>query len=416
MHILFTMSGWRDEGGGTILPRQIALGLVRRGHRVTVVHTETTDGPTHPVCHEEGTGPDGVQLVAVRGLPGFTHSLLHPESDADDPRMRSVTAALLDRLKPDLVHYHSLNGFSLGSVEEAHRRGVPGIYTSHNYWPLCPRMYLFKSDLSLCEGPSEDGGRCSVCLGYPGKANGYGMRAARARSVLNACVPLHLTVSERAGRLFAQNGHDPDRMKTLHPQTETVDAIWRSLGRNRKPSRRGSGPLRVGFIGNLFAWKGVHVLVEALQAFRPGLVEGHIFGAGPSPYTEALHRLDRNGVVRFHGRYQPGGLSRLLGMFDISIVPSLCEETGGLVVLEALAARVPVAGSRIGGIPEFIREGENGFLFEPGNSEHLAGVLHNCLRDPGLLERMRACIEPPRGFDAYLDELEAIYGGVAAGH
>ena len=413
MHILFTMSGWRDDGGGTILPRQIASGLVRRGHRVTAVHTGTAGVPGTPVLEAEGTDPSGVSLFAVRGLPGFSHDLFHPETETDDPRVGRLTASLLDRLKPDLVHYHSLSGFSFGTVEEVHRAGIPGIYTSHNYWPLCPRMYLFKSDLTRCEGPSHDGGKCAACIGNPGKDASYALRSTRAREALDDRVALHLTVSGRAGNIFACNGHNPRRMQVLHPQTEALDSIWRSLGRDRNPVRPAGTPLRIGFTGNLFAWKGVHVFVQALQSFRPGLVEGHIFGAGPQSYTESLRRLDAARTVRFHGRYQPEQLRRLMGILDLAVVPSVCEETGGLVVLEALAARVPVAGSRVGGIPEFIRDGETGFLFEPGDPESLAKVLHHCISNPAILARMRANIEPPRGFEAYLDELESIYRNVA---
>ncbi|MFP5212649.1 MAG: glycosyltransferase, partial [Acidobacteriota bacterium] len=112
------------------------------------------------------------------------------------------------------------------------------------------------------------------------------------------------------------------------------------------------------------------------------------------------------------GRYRPEQLTRILGPIDVVVAPSVCEETGGLVVLEALAARLPVVGSRIGGIPEFIRDGETGFLFSPGDPAELASVLHRFIADPGLLLRMQSAIARPRGFERHVDDLLRSYRNV----
>src|SRR5207237_1186298 len=81
-----------------------------------------------------------------------------------------------------------------------------------------------------------------------------------------------------ARELYAGNGHDADRIVVLQQQPETVDWIWREVGSRRRSDARGGGPLRVGFIGSLYPHKGLHVLVDALQRFARGEVEGHLFG------------------------------------------------------------------------------------------------------------------------------------------
>jgi hypothetical protein len=84
------------------------------------------------------------------------------------------------------------------------------------------------------------------------------------------------------------------------------------------------------------------------------------------------------------------------------------------VVAEALAARAPVVGSRMGGIPDFVAEGETGFLVANGRPDELAAALHRFVDDPLLLGRMQAAIPAPKGFDAYLDELLDHYAGATS--
>ena len=414
MHILYAVSGWNDAGGGAILPRATALALANRGLKISVLNAQCgSGGGSSPQVKKSMEG--GVRIVTVSNLPDFLWNLSHPERDADDPAMRGLCLRLIGDLAPDLIHWHSLFNFSMGLALESRRAGVPAVFTGHDYRLLCPRVYLFRGDLSVCDGPSHDGWKCAKCLDAPGREQIYALRAAMSRALSREAFDLHLTVSGRAGRIFARNGHDPRRMRTLHPQTPTIDLLWKRLGSGRRPASLSGRPLRVGFIGNLLAWKGVHVLVRALQGFDPRRVEGHLFGSGPESYASALRALDRKGILRFHGRYGHGDLPGILGGIDVVVAPSLCEETGGLTVLEALAGRVPVVGSRIGGFTEFIEEGETGFLFPPGDADALAEILSRFLSDPLLLERLQNRIRPPVGLYAYLDALEAHYRGVLSG-
>jgi glycosyltransferase involved in cell wall biosynthesis/tetratricopeptide (TPR) repeat protein/SAM-dependent methyltransferase len=416
MHVLFTMYGWADVGGGTILPRQVAKALARRGHQVTVVYTAAQRRPDRPAYYVEERREEGIHLFGIYNRPALFYDLAHPEREMDDPHMRQIVARLMTDLRPDIVHYHSLLNFSMGIVEDISRAGVPSVYTSHNYWPLCPRMYLFREDLTLCSGPSVDGSKCAACVGQLDKHGGYAQRVERGRHMLNHLIDRHLAVSHRLRELFIQNGHDAGRIQVLHQQPETVEWIWRQVGASRQPEARLTRSLRVGFIGGLLPQKGAHVLVKALQAFRPDDIEGHIFGSGPSSYVNALQQIDGKGLVRFHGRYELDQLPRILAGVDLVVVPSVWEDCAPLVVAEAMAARCPVIGSRIGGIPDFIKEGVDGVLCDARDSDSLARAVGRFVTDPALLGWMQRNIQPPKGFDAYLDELITHYHQVIADH
>src|SRR4051794_199713 len=118
LHVAFTMIGWSEEGGGTILPRQIAKALVRRGHRVSVVSAAFAQRPDLPPYGVETRMEDGVQLVEIFNRAVLFNAPDRPELEVDDPHARRLVAQILEQLAPDVVHYHSFLGFSMALAAE----------------------------------------------------------------------------------------------------------------------------------------------------------------------------------------------------------------------------------------------------------------------------------------------------------
>ncbi len=416
--ILFTMYGWEEEGGGTILPRGIAKALQRRGYSLGVIVTSAKPKEGSPPYHITEREDEGVRVFEVHNRPAIFADPTRPGLECDDPRMRSVVKHLVQGFAPDLVHVHSMLSFSLGFLEDLRDQGIPVIYTSHNYWPVCPRMYLFQEDLTLCSGPAESGVNCAVCTGATSAAEDFSRRLQTSREVFRTAVTEHIAVSHRVRDLFIRAGHDPANISVLQQQPEGVDVLWKETGSRRLPSAAMNRPLEIAFIGSLLPQKGVHILVKALQALPPGAVTASIHGSGPEPYVRALRELDSTGCCRFLGRFETIDLPHLLADADILAVPSIWEDCAPLVVAEGLAARLPILGSRIGGIPDFVEDGVTGLLAAPGDVPAWTEALHRFVREPQLLPRMQEAIDPPRGFDAYLDALteryEAALGTVPA--
>ena len=91
-----------------------------------------------------------------------------------------------------------------------------------------------------------------------------------------------------------------------------------------------------------------------------------------------------------------------IGKYDALLVPSVCLETGPLVVLEAFAAGVPVIGSRLGGIAEMVQDGMDGLLFEAGNSKDLADAVEKISNKLGVFKKG---VKKPPG----LEELASVH-------
>jgi glycosyltransferase involved in cell wall biosynthesis len=145
--------------------------------------------------------------------------------------------------------------------------------------------------------------------------------------------------------------------------------------------RNGQGPLAVGVAANLEYWKGVDVLIEAVRlASEPLRLE--IYGAGS--LRGELERQAREAGVDAHLH---GWVAEPLAAIDVLAQPSRADNLP-LAVLEAMAAGLPVVGTRVGGIPELVVDGETGLLVPPEDPSALAAALDSLARDRSRLAEL----------------------------
>ena len=137
-------------------------------------------------------------------------------------------------------------------------------------------------------------------------------------------------------------------------------------------------------VASLSPWKRQLELIEAMDSLpdaeRPKLV---LLGmGGESGYgAEVVERVNKRPWCSHHGAVDHGVLKEWLKMAGLLILPST-EDNCPMVVLEAMAAGVPVAASRIGGIPDLIEDGKTGFLFDPLDPGSIRQAILNWAADP----------------------------------
>ena len=153
----------------------------------------------------------------------------------------------------------------------------------------------------------------------------------------------------------------------------------------------GAGPLRILYVGRLVPFKGQAILLEALAALRAGGVEARLtmIGAGPSRRgLEARAReLGLEAAVEFTGAVGQDEIRAHYAAADVFCLPSFAEGVP-VVLMEAMAMRVPVVTSRIMGITELVEDGEDGLLVRPGRADELAAALRRLALDPELRRRL----------------------------
>jgi glycosyltransferase involved in cell wall biosynthesis len=170
----------------------------------------------------------------------------------------------------------------------------------------------------------------------------------------------------------------------------------------------------VGWIGRMTAVKRTDDVLIAFRRLRDSGVDACLCLVGDGPdRTHLERRAHELGVVRdtvFLG-YQED-VAPYYAAFDALVLPSGNEGTP-VSAIEALAAGRPVVATRVGGVPDVVRDGEDGFLVEAGATDDLADRLERLARDPELRERMgeqgRARVLPRYAVDRLVDDVDRLY-------
>jgi glycosyltransferase involved in cell wall biosynthesis len=180
----------------------------------------------------------------------------------------------------------------------------------------------------------------------------------------------------------------------------------------------------VGVVGNIQEWKGQHVLLEAMvDVVRsyPQAVAVVVGGAHRSgrAYADSLRRFvaERglgNNVV-FTGARQD--VPDIMNAMDVIVHSSVRGEPFGRVIIEGMSVARPVVATRAGGVPEFVHDGVDGVLVQPGDPAELARVLIGLLGDSELRRRLSAGAESAvRNFslEHHVEQMTRLYDHIAA--
>jgi len=187
----------------------------------------------------------------------------------------------------------------------------------------------------------------------------------------------------------------------------------------RRQHRLEGGPWLLT-VARLDYHKGIDTVIRALPAIRAVVPTVRYAVAGVGSRREALERLiaelGLEDAVRLLGFVSDDELPALYNAADLFVLASrrydLLVEGFGISIVEASASGLPVIGSRSGGIPEAIRDGETGFLVEPEDPAALAATAIRLLGDEGLRRRMgaagRAAVESYYNWDRVAADLIGI--------
>ena len=173
-------------------------------------------------------------------------------------------------------------------------------------------------------------------------------------------------------------------------------------------------------VTRLVAEKGFDVLIKAVDQLLKSGADVELIIAGEGHETAnlqaAIDQLGRQERIRLLGyRTDTKDLFQAMDLFALS---SLREGLPN-VVLEAMALGVPVAATRVAGVPRLIRHGENGLLIEPGSLDELVGALGQAQADPALRQRLaaegRRTVEEKHSFRVRMDKIAALYDRLLQG-
>jgi glycosyltransferase involved in cell wall biosynthesis len=403
----------RHIAGTEVYTFHLARALQARGHGVHLYFTEIRpDRPQYELTRGEYCGVPYSEVVHNRYFGSFRQTY-------SDPRMEEHFRTILDDVTPDLVHFQHLHLHSIGYIDIAHQRRLPMLYTLHEYMLIClSDGLLLRPGLKPCEAAQiRECARCAVGrhAGLPlesppaGSWRALASRAARSLERLVArdddserryVEPVRQRQAEiRAALNQVDLFVAPSRFlhdRFVDEQFISADRIVHSdygfVARPPETVPSGSSDvLRVGYLGTIAEYKGVHLIVEAVTDLPPDRIECRVFGDLDTfpQYKKRLLGLGVPSSVRYMGRVENDAVPDALAQLDVLIVPSLWAENSPLTIHEAQLAGIPVVTSDYGGMAELVEHGKTGLHFRRGDAADLRRQLRRLLDEPGLLQTLR---------------------------
>lgn len=367
-----------DINGAARFAERLAAGLVQRGHEVHVVAPNTAYRRT-PARTEiiEGEPMTVHRLPALRWLPHDWVRFVWPW------RSKHYARKVLDEVRPDVVHIQSHIIIGRGLTRIARERGIPVVATNHVMAENIldhTTMPKFIDDVVLR-------------LAWADAKRTFDMTRAVTTPTRNAADFLERTI-------------------------DIAGVVPISCGIDRRNYRPVVGPResnRILFVGRLTGEKQVDVVLRAVQRLDPAL-DVHFDIAGGGDQRKALETLTAQlGIedrVTFHGLVSDEQLRELYSRASVFAIASIAE-LQSIVTMEAMASALPVVGANAVALPHLVHDGENGYLFEPGDVDDLAAKLTAVLTaSPEEYERMqRASLDGVAVHDINrtLDTFEALY-------
>lgn len=270
---------------------------------------------------------------------------------------------LIQDFKPQIVHFHNIFPLISPSTYYACQQGnIPVVQTLHNFRLICPGALLFRNG-KICEECLRKSIWRGVLYGcyHNSKIHTAGVATMvafhRLLQTWSKQVTLYITLTEFATKKFIDAGF-PKHKLVIKPNF---------LINPPSPEFQNSG--FVVFIGRLGEEKGLKILIEAWRNITTTPLK--IIGEGPMRFELEKIVRELNLSIEILGYRPPQECINYLKNSQFLTLPSICYEGLPMVVLEAMACGKPIIASRIGVLPELIKDKVTGLLFEPGNVNDL---------------------------------------------
>ncbi len=357
-------------GGADIYAERIAKELSTKGHEVVVITTQPYNGLSsikssskvengimihrfYPLNIYSWTNTAGKSLLIKMVWNTFDIWNLHAYL---------VIKNILKKEKPDVVHIHTPTWISLSAFDAIKSLKIPFVFTVHEYILLCRRVSLLHANGEVCDNPR------SICKLYQ----------KISRTIVSSKPDLVLSPSNFVLRMLNKNGFFPESKCIklplgITPYKEKTEKKYENID--------------IIYTGALIGHKGVDVLINAFKNLKHNKIRLHIVGKGEK-INELKELAGKDDRITFYGFLGGEELTSLQEKANITVMPSIWYENSPMAIYESFKYGTPVIGSEIGGIPELIEEGVNGYLFQPGKFKELEEILKHLVENPLELKKL----------------------------
>jgi glycosyltransferase involved in cell wall biosynthesis len=361
-------------GGDGIFVQQLSNELAARGHHVEVIHCLDAYRAMRG-RRPKGTLNDHPNVIVHRlsSRFGFLSPLATQQLGAPFFKSEEIKRILARGF--DVIHFHNVSLVG-GPRLLKYGRGIK-LYTTHEFWLVCPTHVLFKFNRAPCQRP-----RCFACtLFYARPPQFWRYTDALRRAVKD--VDAFIAPSRFSIEKHREFGFDGPMVHLPHfvpPPRET----WRA---------ESDAPYFL-YVGRLEKIKGLHTLIAVFRNYH----KANLLIAGRGSDERHLRQLAQGcDHIRFLGYLSGEEVSALYRGATALLMPSIVLEMFGLVLIEALSHATPVIARNQVAMAEVVRESGGGFLYD--SDESLVAAMDQLLANRALREELGA-----RGYAAYQRE------------
>ena len=441
--LLVTQSFFPESVGGTeYYTLNLARKLLEKGWDVKVV--SGMRDLTQQRYEVREINYEGLKVIKVNNPPEFCTKFIEYFLDHT---IDHIFEKIVSSERPDIIHFQHTAYLSSRLPEIAHQLKVKSVFTLHDYWYMCNRSQLLRPSEDICPGPSG-GIYCATCYdpSHPSQAGtpkypllNWTLQTRLLRR-LNIKAWLSPEIKQKLKRFLYRgpelSNPDPREPDAYRPTPElwailehsfrlrfmkkqlTFPAFVISPSLHLKKRYEAEGfreityiphgfdpqekivnprlneKLVLAYLGNITTVKGADILLKELKHVKKRqnvkmLFYGKSLDGVYQNRLEALAQDIPDVDISFHGPYKGNdALREILAGVHAVVFPSVWEENHPLVIKEALLHGVPVISSSLGGAPESIEDGVNGFVFDPYKEGDLAEKINLLFEKREILERI----------------------------
>lgn len=377
MRILHFYLGPYRRGGLNLYVNSLAIAQQEAGHKAGFLYPYgcSLSGKTRIRRMQNWNGVTSYAILNAPPVPLFA-GIREPEWFLDNrfdlPDLECEK--LLSIFQPEILHIHTWMGFPRRLLKYCREHDVKTVFTTHDYFGLCPKVNFINSQESYCPAPSA--AQCAVCnADAPSR---YYLLLRNSPILLRMSTPFFLlkhllfrfkrkpvkriqrgtpmtvptvpeAVQEKFRLLLEMYRELFQYIDCIHFNSSLTETVYSSFlphirgerlsithsgihDNRRKRSFQNS--IRIGFIGSTAPYKGFPILKQILEELEQETKHNWTL--------EVWGSTGKNcGKIHFHGTFQPKEAEQVYGSIDLLVLPAQCKETFSFVILEALSFGVP---------------------------------------------------------------------------
>lgn len=394
------------RGGAEIHMLDLCELLKKHGHEV--IHFSTSDPQNEFSPHSQYFIPS----IDLRMAGGFLNQIKTFGHILYSTLAAKKIEKLIKETKPDIAHLHNIYRHLSPSILRVLKKyKIPTVMTLHDYKLICPNYKLF-TEGQICERCK--GGKYLNAAKHKCVFNktAYSLAAALEMSlhkfwkIYEKNTDIFISPSEFLKNKFIEFGQDSSKIKIL------PNFLFKKGGTNETKLEESTVNSYLLYFGRISEEKGLMTLLEAAKLMPE--ISIRIVGNGPQK-SDLFNKITMERLANIKLLdYKTGAEleKEILGARAV-ILPSVWYENYPLSVLEALGYGKLVIASRLGGLPEIIKDKETGFLFNPGDAADLARVVKDIWNDETKIKKMnekaQQQVQELNNPEKYYEELMKIY-------